>query len=157
MPKVESPVPTRYATPRWRRAATRLLAHEAGAEPATSANLAAASGRLLGELSRRLAQVIGHAGVKAVFLRAVNLCKPEFPFLDEGIVPLERGEGMAEPLRACLREQAPDVIREVSVTLFATFAGLLATVIGDRLTLSLLQQIWPGTFLREAELQETEE
>jgi hypothetical protein len=157
MQNAESPGAMRYATRRWRRAATRLLAHEAGAEPSTSENLAAASARLLDRLSRRLAQVIGQAGVKAVFLRAVNLRKREFPFLDEGIVPLERGEGMAEPLRACLQKQTPEVIREVSVTLFATFAGVLVTVIGDRLTLSLLQQIWPDTLLPEAELQETEE
>ena len=49
------------------------------------------------------------------------------------------------------------MIREVSVTLFATFAGLLATVIGDRLTWSLLQQIWPDTLLPRTELQETEQ
>jgi hypothetical protein len=147
----------RYATPRLRRAATRLLAHEAGADPATSENLAAASGRLLDELSWRLAQVIGHSGVKAVFLRAVSLCKPEFPFLDECVVPPGRGERMAEPLRACLQEQAPEVIRQVSVTLLATFSGVLATVIGDRLTLSLLQQTRPDTLLPEADLQETEE
>jgi hypothetical protein len=147
----------RYATPRLRRVAARLLAHETNGEPATSENLAAASGRLLDELSQRLAEVIGHAGTQAVFFRAVNLCKPEFPVLDDCIGPLERGESMAEPLRACLQEQAPDVIREVSVTLFATFAGLLATVIGDRLTLSLLQQMWPETLLPEADLQETEE
>jgi len=147
----------RYATPRMRRVATRLLAHEVGAEPVTSETLAAASGRLLDELSRRLAQVIGHSGVKAVFLRAVTLCKPEFPFLDERIVPLGRGEGMAEPLRVCLQEQAPEVIRQVSVTLLATFSGVLATVIGDRLTLSLLQQIRPDILLPDADLQETEE
>lgn len=152
-----SPAEMKYATPRLRQAATRLLARETDGQPATSENLAAAAGRLLDALSQKLAQVIGHSGVKAVFLRAVNLCKPEFPFLDERIVPLERGDGMAEPLRACLREQNPEVIREVSVTLFATFAGLLATVIGDRLALSLLQQSWPDTLRPEAGLQETEE
>ena len=31
------------------------------------------------------------------------------------------------------------------MTLFATFAGLLATVIGDRLAWSLLREIWPDT------------
>jgi hypothetical protein len=147
----------RYATPHLRRVATRLLAHETDGHPATSENLAAASGRLLDELSQRLAEVIGHAGTQAVFLRAVNLCKPEFPFLDERIVPVEWGEGIAEPLRTCLQAQTPAVIGGVSVTLFATFAGLLATVIGDRLTLSLVQQIWPDILLVEAELQETEE
>jgi hypothetical protein len=148
----------RYATPRLRRAATQLLAREAeGGQPATSENLAAAAGRLLDGLSQRLAEVIGHSGVQAVFLRAVNLCRPAFPFLDERMVPLERGQSMAAPLRACLEEQAPELIREASVTLFATFGGLLATVIGDRLTWSLLQQVWPDTLISEAEVQEPQE
>lgn len=147
----------RYATPRLRRVATRLLAHEAGGEPATSETLAAASGRLLDRLTQRLTEVIGPDGVRAIFLRAVKLRQPEFAFLNQRIVPRERGASLAESLRACLREQEPDVIQEVSVILFATFADLLATVIGDRLAWSLLQQIWPDSLLPESELQETEE
>lgn len=147
----------RYATSPLRRAATRLLAHEAGGEPATSETLAAASARLLDRLAHRVALVIGPVGVQAIFRRAVKLRKPEFAFLDERIIPPERGDSLAEPLRACLREQEPEVIQEVSVILFATFAGLLANVIGDRLTWSLLQQIWPDTLLPDTELQEAEE
>jgi hypothetical protein len=67
------------------------------------------------------------------------------------------GPWPANGLRTCLQEQEAETIREVSVILFATFAGLLATVIGERLTWSLLQQIWPDTLLPDTELQETEE
>jgi len=147
----------RYATPRLRRAATRLIAHEADGQPATSESLAAASGRVLESLSLGLAQVIGLSGVRAIFLRAVNLCRPEFPFFNARFVSMERGDDMTEHLRACLREQAPEVVREASVTLLATFTGLLAAVIGDRLTWSLLQQVWPDTVLSEVDLEETVE
>jgi hypothetical protein len=147
----------RYATPRLRRAATRLLADEAGGEPATSEALAAASARLLDRLSARLAEVIGPVGVEAILLRAVKLRKPELPFLGERIVARERGESLSEALRACLREQTPEVIQAASVILFATFAGLFSILIGDRLAWSLLQQIWPDTLLPTTELQETEE
>ena len=152
------PAEMRFATARLRRVAMLLLAHEAGGQPATSETLAAAAGRVLDRLSQRLAEVIGPAGVQAIVLRAVKLRKSEYAFLDERIVPRQGGESLAEPLRECLRDQAPDVIQEVSVILFATFTGLLATVIGDRLTWSLLQQIWPDTLLPEDELrQETDE
>lgn len=148
---------TRYATPRVRRAVTQLLARETGGAPATSETLAAASGRLLDTLSQRLAEVIGPAGVQSILLRAVKLRKSEFAFLDERIVPGDDRDSLAEPLRACLQEHEPDVIREVSVALFATFAGLLANLIGDELTWSLLQQIWPDTLPSATELQETEQ
>jgi hypothetical protein len=42
------------------------------------------------------------------------------------------------------------VIQEVSVMVLATVAGLLANVIGDRLTWNLLLQIWPDTLPPEA-------
>jgi hypothetical protein len=148
---------TRYVTPRLRRAVTQLLAFETGGAPATSENLAAASGRLLGTLSQRLAGVIGPVGVHSILLRAVKLRKSEFAFLDERIVPSESRDSLAEPLRACLQEHEPDVIREASVRLFATFVGLLANIIGDRLTWSLLQQSWPDALLPRTDRQEPEE
>ena len=151
------PAEMRYATARLRRVATLLLAHEAGGEAATSEALAAASGRLLDRLTQRLTEVIGPAGVQAIFLRAVKLRLAEYPYLDERIVLRQSGESLAEPLRECLREQEPDVIQEVSVSLFATFAGLLATLIGERVSWSLLQQIWPDTLRPEGEFQEAEE
>ena len=143
-------------TPRLRLAVTRLLGHEAGGDGASSEALAAASGRVLDLLSQGLAQVIGHFGVNAILLRAVNLCKHEFPFLDERIVPVERGESGGESLRACLQEQEPEVIRKASATLLVTVASLLATVIGDRLAWSLVRDVWPEALRSETELREDE-
>lgn len=143
-----------YATPHLRRTAVGLLVREAGAERATSEHLAAASARLLERLWEHLAQVIGRAGIEALWLRAVKLRKSEFPFLDERLFPRDARPG--EPLRACLQEQEPDVIREAWVALFATVAGLLATVIGDRLAWVLLQGAWPETLFADADPQETE-
>ena len=146
----------RYATPQLRRAAARLLVQETGGAPATSESLATVSGRLLDKMSQRLAQVIGPAGVQSILLRAVKLRKSEFAFLDERIFAGDNRDSLAAPLRACLQEHEPEVIREVSVTLFATFAGLLANVVGDRLTWSLLEQIWPDALLSRTGLEETE-
>ena len=71
----------RYASPPLRQAATRWLAHEVGGERATSEHLAAASARLLDWLSEHLAQIVGRAGIEALWLRAVRLPKLDFPFL----------------------------------------------------------------------------
>lgn len=128
---------------------------EAGEERATPEYLAAVSARLMERLSEHLAQVIGRAGIEALWLRALKLRKPEFPFLDEPL--LSRGHATpGEPLRACLQKQEPDVIREAWVALFATVVGLLATVIGDRLAWTLLQGAWPETLFPDADPKETE-
>ena len=131
-----------YTTPLSRQAVTRQLADEAGGDAASSEVLAAAAGRLLDRLSQRLSVIIGRTGVEALFRRAVKLRKSDFPFLDE-LVFREEGESTGDSLRRRLQRQDPDIIREVTVTLFATMAGLLATVIGERLTWNLLREAWP--------------
>jgi hypothetical protein len=145
-----------YVTPRLRRAITRLLVHDAGGDGAGSEDLAAASGRLLDRLSERLSVIIGRAGVEALFLRAVNLRRADFPFLDARMFSRDQSESAGDSLRIRLREQEADLVKEVSVTLFATFAGLLATVIGEKLAWSLLRDVWPETLRAETELREAE-
>lgn len=146
-----------HATPWLRRGMTQLLGDEAGGDGASSEDLAAASGRLLDRLSQRLSVVIGGAGVEALLLRAVTLRKADFPFLDERMFSRAQGGSAGDSLRARLQEQEPGVIREVSVTLFATFGGLLTTVIGERLASSLLRDVWPETLRSETKFQEAEE
>jgi hypothetical protein len=147
----------RYATPRLREAATRLLEHEAGGDQATAEDLAAAAGRLMERLSQRLAQVIGPGGVEAILLRTVALRRAEFPFLDQRIVLVRNSERPGEALRVRLQELEPDVIRNASVILVATFAGLLATVIGDKLAWSFLRDLWPDPLRPEIEPLEADE
>ena len=146
----------RYAKPHLRHAAMRLLAHEGGGDRTTSEHLAAASARVLDRLSAHLARVIGRAGMEALWFRAVKLRKPEFPFLDERILATEN-TGPGKPLSACLQEQEPEVIREVAVMLFATIAGLLATVVGEALAWKLVQSAWPDILSGEGDLQEVQE
>jgi hypothetical protein len=146
----------RYATPRLRGAAARLLEHEAGGDQATAEELAAAAGRLLEGLWQRLAQVIGPGGVEAILLRTVALRRVEFPVLDQGIVPGRNSERPGEVFRTRLQPLEPDVIKNVSIILVATFVGLVATVIGDRLAWSLVRDLWPDTLLSEIESLEAD-
>jgi hypothetical protein len=83
--------------------------------------------------------------------------RAEFPFLDQHIVPERTSEHLGAALGARLRGLEPDVIRDASVVLVATFAGLLATVIGDRLAWRFLRDVWPETLLPEPESLEANE
>lgn len=136
---------------------SRLLAHEAGREAASADALAAAAGRLFARISQHLSVVIGRMGVEALFRRTVKLRQAEFPFLDEQIVSGAEGEPTGEALRLRLQEQGPDAIREASLAIFATFAGLLVTIVGERLAWSLLREVWPEALRPETGIEETEE
>ena len=144
------------AIPRRRLAMARLLIHEAGGDASSSEEFAAAAGRLLERFSGRLSPVIGASGVEALLLRAVKLCKADFPFLDERML-VGDSEGAGDSLRARLRAQETKAIRESSVSLFATLVGLLATFVGDRLAWSLVRDVWPETLRSETDFWETEE
>ena len=133
----------------------RLIDHEVGMGQATSYDLAAASGRLLGRLSQRMTQIIGPAGVEAIFSRAIKIRKAEFPYLD-GLNALE-SDSIEQSLRDRLQELEPHVIRSTSVILMATFSGLLATVIGERLTWSIIRDLWPDTLRPQVEPLEANE
>jgi hypothetical protein len=134
---------------------TRVLGREAGGDGASAEDLAEASGRLLDRLSERLSIVIGRAGVDALVLRAVKLRNPEFPFLDERTVVGDSGRA-GDGLRARLQGQDADVISEVSITLFTTFAGLLAAIIGERLAWGLLCEVWPETLRADIGVEEAD-
>jgi hypothetical protein len=141
---------------RLHQAATRVLVHEAGGVHTTSL-LAAAAGRLLDGLFQQPAQLIGQAGVQALLVHAVRLRRREFPFLDESMFFPQNGESPGEALCARLQEQDPEMIMKASVTLFATTADVLATLIGERLVWDFVQDAWPETLVSEAELQAAEE
>jgi hypothetical protein len=134
-----------------------VLVHEAGGPHTTSERLAAAAGRLLDALFQRPAQIIGHGGVRALVVHAVTLLEREFPFLDESTFFARKSESPGQALCARLQGQDPEVIMKAAVTLFATSTEVLATLIGERLVLDLLQDAWPATLASETELQEAEE
>ena len=146
-----------HATPRLRRGLVRLLGLEAGGDGASAEDLAAASGRLLDRLSQQLSQVVGDGGVTALLLRAVNLSRREFPFLDARIVAVEGEGSRGELLRTCLRKQEAEDIRKAAVTLFATVVGLVVTLVGEKLAWSLLREVWPAPLRSEAAFEENEE
>jgi hypothetical protein len=100
---------------------------------------------------------MGPVAVRSILRRAVRLRSAEFAFLDEQVVPEDGRADLAEPLRVRLQEQEPDVMREVTVALFATITGVLAGLIGDKLTWSLIEQGWPEAFLPRTERQGTGE
>lgn len=144
-------------TPRLRRAMTALLEHEPCGDGASARDVAAASGRALDRLSLRLAEILGEAGVTALLLRAVALCRADFPFLDERAIRSEDGRSHGEALFARLHWHEPAVIREVSITLLVTFAGLLVTMLGERLAWTLVRDVLPDTFTSDSERPEAEE
>jgi hypothetical protein len=127
-----------------RQLALRVLAQHAG--PAAGAEaFAAAAGRAYDDLARVSTPLIGQVGVDALTRRAVHLAQREYSWLVDGREPEHTHEPLAQVI-VSLERQPPAVATEGAAAVFAAFAGLLVTFIGEHLTTGLLRKAWPNAF-----------
>jgi two-component system OmpR family response regulator len=127
-------------TPKLRRCAQRLLAHEAASAKQVGAKASAAS-RVCQELRGPLINLAGIDGYRSLLSRALTLAGAEVPWLR----PLEtKPDGSLEGLEEFAVKLDSRTIAEGERVLMAQFLGLLVTLIGSALTLSLLQSVWPA-------------
>ena len=124
----------------------RLLARQAGTE-ADPAAVAAAARRLWEDFAQRLKPLIGDAGVAAMWGRSLQLAERRFP----GLAPARASGQDGEPfthLQHFLEHQDPIVATNAAVVVLALASEVLASFIGETLTLLLLHETWPDQFDR---------
>jgi len=127
-----------------RHAIQRALTREAGTDADAKA-LAAAALRVHATLAGQLALLIGDGGVRALTARSLHLVQRDFPWLAEA----RERDPSADPFAQvsfCLERQEPAVATEAAATALATLGGLLATLIGETLTMRVLRAAWPSAF-----------
>jgi hypothetical protein len=126
---------------RRRELARRVLARHVG--PAVDAPAVAAATRgAYDDLARVLAPVIGDVGVAAMTDRAVYLTAREYPWLPAH-APGTADTTFTQVLDALKRQDDPLLATEAAAAVFVAIIGLLATLIGEPLTVRLVQQAWP--------------
>jgi hypothetical protein len=143
--------PARLGHPALRQLALTVLAQHSGSEGAAE-GLAAAARRAYEELAQVSTPLIGQVGVDALIARAVHLAQQEYPWLSAAPGSDTANEPFARVI-ASLGRQNPAMATEGTAAVFATFAGLLVTFIGEALTTSLLRQAWPGAFVDAADME----
>jgi hypothetical protein len=132
--------------------ALKVLAHHSGSEEGAEA-VAAAARRTYDDLAHVSTPLIGQIGVDALIGRALHLAQREYRWLPAESEPDRTNEPFARVI-VSLRRQDPAVALEGTAAVFATFAGLLVTFIGEPLTTGLLRKAWPGAF-SDAQTKET--
>jgi hypothetical protein len=126
------------------QAIRRALAQEAGTDADAKA-LAAATLRVYDTLAGQLALLIGDGGVRALTARSLHLVQRDFPWLAEAQDP-DPSEGPFAQVGFCLARQQPAIAMEAATAALATLGGLLATLIGETLTMRVLRAAWPSAF-----------
>ena len=119
--------------------AERLIAYETKGNKSSKTKTAAVF--LVGEKMRlHLTALMGNVGYRALLSRALALANAEAPWLHAVHVKADGSFGGLDELGA---QVGPGKIAEGSVVLLAQLLGLLVAFIGEKLTLSLVHQIWP--------------
>jgi hypothetical protein len=137
-------------SPKMRNLADRLLVFESSAgetsEPMESATL-----RVYDKLRQGLGEFVGVDGFQSLASRALVLARTEVPSLSavrvsaEGaLLGLGQGKGKIEH-----PDMGGDRAGEGAIILIACLLGLLVLLLGESLTLSLLQFTWPGAVLED--------
>jgi hypothetical protein len=125
------------------QAARRLMTSEIGSRD-TSDDVASAAISVYETFSKHLASFVGEDGSHALFRRSVKLTAARFPCLADVRGAAGVDASLVKAVGGCLRSQTPDRAREASLALLIAYLDLLATFIGERLTLRLLQEGWPN-------------
>ena len=132
------PATTMSAHPAQIEKARSLLAQE-GASGGSSQDYAAAAGRVYDKLHAHLAPLLGSAGVQALLVRSARLVQRESASLAGVGAALDNSSALSASLQAL----DPASASTAAEALFGTFFTLLATFIGERLTLEALRRAWP--------------
>jgi len=129
----------RHTTPRMRDFAERLIAFETKGSKSSSAAIATPF-LACEKLGTSLATLLGSVGFSALLSRALVLARQEVRWLralrvnDDGSL-----EGLAAPPAEVARAES----LRGAVVLLAQLLVLLATFIGEDLTLRLVREVWP--------------
>jgi hypothetical protein len=125
--------------PESRYLAQRLLTYEAVAGK-NSETTESAAFRVFVKLRRPLITLAGVAGFRSLLSRALTLARAEAPSLSAVQVA---ADGSLQGLDELEPQIDKDQAKEGGAILIAQLIGLLLTFIGEGLTLSMVQAVWP--------------
>lgn len=93
------------------------------------------------KLAAEIISIIGEGGFTSLYARSVFLAQSSFPWLAASLLAPQTDYRFAQ-LRISLAEQTPAHAGEANRLLLTTFTDILASLIGESLTASILRSAW---------------
>lgn len=113
---------------------------ESLATPATEMGADAAM-RLWEQMSSRIISIIGAGGFHSLYARSLFIARARFLWLDEDELPTQTDQLFAQ-LKKYFESQTPVQASAANSLLLITLTDILASLIGEALTTSILRSAW---------------
>ena len=93
------------------------------------------------QLAAQIIPIVGKGGFNSLYARSVFLTQSTFPWLAARSLSPQTDYRFAE-LKMSFEGQTPAQASEANSLLLITFTGILASLIGERLTTNILRSAW---------------
>jgi hypothetical protein len=93
------------------------------------------------QMATQIIAIVGEGGFNSLYARSVFLTRSTFPWLAVGALPPQADQPFAG-LKTSLEGHTPAQAGEANRLLLITFTDILASLIGEQLTTSILRLAW---------------
>lgn len=93
------------------------------------------------QMATKIVSIVGEGGFNSLYARSVFLTQSTFPWLIAGSLSSQTDHRFAE-LKMSFEGQTPAQASEANSLLLITFTDILASLIGEQLTTSILRSAW---------------
>lgn len=97
--------------------------------------------RLWEQMSIQIISIIGNGGFHSLYARSLFIARAHFPWLAADELPTQTDPLFAQ-LQKCLESQTPVQASAANSLFLITFTDILASLIGEALTTSILRSAW---------------
>ena len=104
--------------------------------------------KLWEQMAAQIILIIGKDGFHALYVRSLFLSQPKFPWLAPPPQLSPQTDHRFGELKMCFEGQTPEEISAANSLLLITFADILATLIGEELTATILHSAWGDALTR---------
>ncbi|HEY8095012.1 MAG TPA: hypothetical protein VIE65_02825 [Methylobacter sp.] len=98
------------------------------------------------QMATQIILIIGQGGFNSLYERSLFLTQSTFPWLSANSTASPTGQRFAD-LRKSFEGQSPVQVCEANSLLLITFTDILASLIGEQLTTSILRSSWGNSAL----------
>ena len=93
------------------------------------------------QIATQIISIIGEGGFDSLYLRNVSLTQSTYPWL-AAVLPQSKTDQRFKDLQISFEGQTPEQASAANSLLLITFTDILATLIGEQLTIRLLRSAW---------------